>query len=62
MNLKVADLIDCLDNKNVWYLSTIVETKEDNGCKSVRISFRYFDENGDKTDSDGKTFFGWGAN
>ena len=60
--LGVGDLVDALDGRYVWYLSTILETKEENGCWSARVGFRYYDDEGDKTDGEGRKFVGWGAN
>ena len=43
MALEVGDLMDAQDSKCIWYLSTVMEVREDSGVKEVKISFRYFD-------------------
>lgn len=61
MNLKVGDMLDAQDPKFVWYYSTVVEEILENGIKKVRVTFREFNEHGDKHDSEGKKYFGWGS-
>lgn len=61
MGLEVGTLIDAFLNR-VWYKSTVVEAGEENGTKKVRVTYRRFDENGDRQDSEGNKYFGLGIN
>lgn len=61
--LKEESLIDCLDTIGVWYQATVLETelKEINGTtvKMVYVAFRRLDEDGPKTDDEGRRYNGW---
>lgn len=58
-------LIDCLDTEGTWYKSTVLEVRHDEGqdgqlYKKVKVGFRYFTEDGNKTDeTNGRKYVGW---
>jgi hypothetical protein len=62
MQLQPGDVLDAQDSKAVWLFSTIVESTVENGVKKVRVTFREFNDKGDKLDAEGRKYFGWGAN
>ncbi|EGR29726.1 ubiquitin carboxyl-terminal hydrolase family protein, putative [Ichthyophthirius multifiliis] len=55
-----GDLVDCCDNSHVWYKCTVFDLKNDGDELFIFIGYRYYDENGVKTDQKGR-FFGWQA-
>ena len=61
--MKEGDFVDCYDSTRIWYASTVLklETRQVDGqmIPSAFIAYRVPDEKGDKTDKDGKKFFGW---
>lgn len=57
MGLDIGEPIDAYLNR-IWYKSTITEIATENEVKKVRVTFRRFDENGDRVDSLGNRFFG----
>lgn len=66
MNIKKGDIIDVCDTSNVWYNSTVLdvaipETEDGTEVKQIFVGYRVYDENGDKTDTEGRRFFGWSS-
>lgn len=57
MGLDIGEPIDASLNR-IWYKSTITEIATENNVKKVRVTFRRFDEHGDRVDSLGNRFFG----
>ena len=64
-DLKVDDLIDCIDDEKQWLKSTVLQTRITNNADGepipeVLVGYRTFDENGPRPDEDrGMNFFGW---
>ena len=57
LGLKEGDLIDCEDHYGGWYSSTITEvTEKEDNRKLIKISFKVYDEKGNKSDEKGKYF------
>ena len=57
MSLKAGDVIDCEDHYGGWYSSTIVEILEaDQGKKLAKVTFKIYDEKGNKLDEKGRYF------
>ena len=61
MQLKAGDLVDCEDHYGGWYCSTILEILEkEEGKKQAKITFKVYDEKGNKYDQKGR-YFGLGG-
>lgn len=63
-DLKTGDFIDCMDDEKDWYKSTITksrtsENSDGEAVQQIYVAFRTFDEEGSKTDDEGRKFFGW---
>lgn len=63
-DIKVGDNIDCIDHEKDWYKSTVLETRisrnpDGEEVREVYVGFRTYDEEGSKTDDEGRKFFGW---
>lgn len=57
LGLKIGDLVDCEDHYGSWYGSTITEIMErQGGRKQATVSFKIYDEKGNKSDDKGKYF------
>ena len=58
--LKTGDIVDAMDRCNTWYLSTVIvpEERKDTQMPMVKVGFRQYASNGDKSDSMG-AFFGF---
>jgi len=65
--LKVGDEIDAFDKAKVWYASTILEIKETKDTERTRnwfiikVGFRLYREDAQKTDEDGNKYEGWSS-
>lgn len=64
--LKEGDEVDAFDKAKVWYASTILEMKDqsDNEGRSwpmIRVGFRLYREDANKTDEEGKKYEGWSS-
>ena len=64
MTLKKGDLIDGYDSTKKWYQSEVQNTEyfKDEGGREVlrlRVGFRIYHPEGNKTDDDGKKYSGW---
>ena len=64
--LKKGDLIDCSDEYNKWFRSTVLNTRENSSVnfngkpiKEVFFGFRYYHEEGHKTDREEGNYTGW---
>lgn len=57
MSLEIGQPIDAYLNRT-WYKSTVAEVSVEKDVKKVRVTYRRFDENGDRTDTFGNRFFG----
>jgi hypothetical protein len=57
LGLKEGDLVDCEDHYGGWYSSTILEiiTKEEDK-KIAKVTFKIYDEKGNKVDEKGRYF------
>jgi hypothetical protein len=56
--LKPGSLVDCFDNTNTWYNSTVLDRRlvhnsHDTVTVEVLIGFRVYESNGDKNDEKG---------
>jgi hypothetical protein len=64
-DLKVDDLIDCMDTEKQWLKATVLDTRTRNNAdgepiQEVYVGYRTFDEAGPRPDEErGKNFFGW---
>lgn len=59
-------MVDCLDNSNNWYQSTIIDRRiinsEDREVMQICVGFRVFDERGDQYEYPlNKRYYGWGS-
>ena len=66
LQLKEGDLIDAYDKAKVWYPSTILSITEqttinDRKFQIAEVAFRIYCENGEKRDTDGRTYKGWSS-
>lgn len=62
--LKAGDFVDCMDDEKDWYKATILATRSSENADGqaipeIHVGFRTFEEEGSKTDDDGRKFFGW---
>lgn len=61
--IQLDDKVDCYDSTGYWYASHVVarETREHQRAMipMVRIAFRIYHPDGDKTDKKGQKFYGW---
>lgn len=57
-NLKVGDKVDALDRCGTWYLSTVIVAEERTDAKfpNLKIGFREYASNGEKSDAMGPYF------
>lgn len=60
-DMQQGDEIDCIDSENIWYRSTVLDirTQKDGTCKEAYVGFRVYEEEGHKTDDDGRRYTGW---
>lgn len=63
-DLKTGDALDCMDDEKDWYKSTISGTRTSQNADGevipeIYVAFRTHDEEGSKTDEEGRRFFGW---
>ena len=63
-DLEVGSLIDCMDDEKDWYKSTVMAIRstcnaDGDEVPEIYVGFRTFDEEGSKTDDEGRKFFGW---
>ena len=57
MQLKEGDLLDCEDHYGGWYSCTIMEVNEkDEDKKMVKVTFKVYDEKGNKFDEKGRYY------
>ena len=57
LSLKANDLVDCEDHYGGWYCSTILDIIEkEEGKKMAKVTFKVYDEKGNKHDEKGKYF------
>jgi hypothetical protein len=64
LEIKVGDLIDCMDDEKDWYKSTVngarVTTNPDGEqVPEIYVAFRTYDDEGSKTDEEGNKYYGW---
>lgn len=67
--LKVGDEVDAYDKAKVWYASTILkfddahntEKQELRSWKMIKVGFRLYREDAQKTDDNGKKYEGWSS-
>ena len=62
--IRVGEELDACDSMGIWYMSTVLEkrSKRTDGCRKIqqiKVGYRYYHENGQKTDSEGKAYDGW---
>ena len=59
-NLKVGDKVDAMDRCSTWYIATVIVAEERAEAKfpNLKIGFREYASNGDKSDAMG-SFFGF---
>lgn len=61
MGLKTGDLVDCEDHYGGWYSSTVLEVfNRDEDKKMVKVTFKVYDEKGNRFDDKGR-YFGVGG-
>lgn len=58
--LKVEDRVDTFDTRGNWFLSTVLDTREDKpGVRSLYVGFRVYLEDGTKMDLKNRKYEGW---
>jgi len=62
--IKLGDVLDCLDEEKDWYKSTVLKTRvgtnqQGEEIQEIYVGFRTYEEEGSKEDDSGKKFFGW---
>lgn len=60
LNLKKGDKVDAMDRCSTWYLATVIiaEERKDPKFPNIKVGFREYASNGDKSDEMG-SFFGF---
>lgn len=58
-HLDVGDRVDVFDTQGKWYLSTVLEVKEKEGVRTVKIGYRVYLPDGTKIDEDQRPYEGW---
>ena len=58
-NLNKGDRLDAIDTQLKWYMSTVLNTRTEDGISEVYIGYRVYTPNGTKTDAENKRYEGW---